>query len=128
MKPALCPCGSDRPFAACCGPYLDGVAVAPTAEALMRSRYSAYVQLNEDYLLATWHPTTRPAKLQLKETPQPRWIGLTVKHHETQGTDHATVAFVARHKVGGRAFRLEETSRFVREDGRWFYVDGNIGN
>jgi len=76
-----------------------------------------------DYLLATWHPGTRPSTLE----PNPeglRWLGLDVRHHTVQDTDHATVEFVARSKLGGRAQRLHETSRFVREDGRWFYVDG----
>lgn len=92
----------------------------------MRSRYTAYVLGREAYLLATWHPSTRPAGLQLDTEPQPRWIGLTVKRHEVLDADHARVAFVARYKVNGRAFRLQESSRFVREGGRWFYVDGDI--
>ena len=91
----------------------------------MRSRYTAYVLLREPYLLATWHASTRPATLKLDEEPRPRWIGLTVKRHEMQGAEYAIVEFVARHKVGGRACQLHETSRFVREGGRWFYVDGD---
>lgn len=94
----------------------------------MRSRYTAYVLLNEPYLKATWHASTRPAALDLDAEPQFRWIGLTIKRHEVQGEDRATVAFVARYKIGGRAFRLSETSRFVREDGRWLYVDGDVAN
>lgn len=120
-----CPCGSGKPLAACCGPYLEGIAIVPTAETLMRSRYTAYVLGREPYLLATWHATTRPAALDLDAEPRPRWIGLTVKRHEAQGEDRAVVEFVARYKVNGRAFRLHETSRFVREDGRWLYVDGD---
>lgn len=92
----------------------------------MRSRYTAYVLGREAYLLATWHPSTRPAGLQLDAEPRPRWIGLTVKRHEALDADHARVEFVARYKVNGRAFRLQENSRFVREGGRWFYVDGDI--
>lgn len=91
----------------------------------MRSRYTAYVLGNEPYLLTTWHPTTRPAALRLDEEPRPRWIGLTVKRHEIQDADHAIVEFVARYKINGRAFRLHETSRFVRAEGRWFYVEGD---
>jgi SEC-C motif-containing protein len=123
---AGCPCGSGKPLAGCCAPCLDGQAVAPTAEALMRSRYTAYVLGREAYLLATWHPSTRPAGLQLDQEPQPRWIGLAVKRHEVLDANHAFVEFVARYKVNGRAFRLQETSRFVREGGRWLYVDGEI--
>ena len=89
----------------------------------MRSRYCAYVQGREDYLLATWHPSTRPAALNLVSGPQPKWLGLDVKA-KTQADDTATVEFVARFKVGGRAQRLHEVSRFVREDGRWYYVSG----
>ncbi len=91
----------------------------------MRSRYSAYVLGLEDYLLATWHPTTRPPSLNLAAAPQTRWLGLEVRRHEPQSADRATVEFVARCRVGGRAQRLHELSRFVLEDGRWFYLDGD---
>jgi len=87
----------------------------------MRSRYSAFAGGLLDYLLATWHPSTRPAMLE----PLPaglRWLGLDVRRHVAQDADHATVEFVARSKLGGRAERLHETSRFVREHGRWYYV------
>ena len=91
----------------------------------MRSRYSAYVLQLEDYLLATWHPSTRPAALNLGTTPQPKWLGLQVEvHTETNST--ASVEFVARCRVGGRAQRLHEVSRFLREDGRWYYVSGVV--
>jgi len=128
MKPSAdaCPCGGGRPLAACCGRYLDGHAAAPTAEALMRSRYTAYVLAREPYLLATWHPGTRPAALHLDATPAPRWLGLAIKRHEPQGPDRASVEFVARYKTNGRAHKLHETSRFVREDGRWYYIDGEV--
>jgi SEC-C motif-containing protein len=118
-----CLCGSGNALPDCCGPYLDGHVAAPTAEHLMRSRYTAYVQTNAPYLLATWHPTTRPAALEL---PPTQWQGLTVTQHIAQDDSHATVTFVARYKVGGRAHRLAETSRFVRENGRWFYLDGEV--
>lgn len=91
----------------------------------MRSRYVAYALGLESYLLATWHPSTRPADLKLDEDP-PHWLGLAIKRHEVQDEDRATVEFVARYKIGGRAYRLHETSRFVLEDGRWFYIDGDI--
>ena len=92
----------------------------------MRSRYVAYVLELEPYLLATWHSTTRPASLEFDEDEKTRWLGLTIKRHEVQDEDHAIVEFVARYKIGGRAYRLHETSRFLREDGRWFYIDGQI--
>lgn len=93
----------------------------------MRSRYTAYTQLREAYLLATWHPSSRPTALELADDVQTRWLGLVVKRREQQDADHATVEFVARYKVHGRAHRLHENSRFVRENGHWFYVDGDIG-
>lgn len=121
QKPSPCPCGATD-YAACCGRYHDG-APAPDAAALMRSRYSAYVLRLEAYLLATWHPSTRPAALDLA-ADRTKWLGLEVKQHTAESADRATVGFVARYKVGGRAYRLHEVSRFVREEGRWFYLDG----
>jgi SEC-C motif-containing protein len=92
----------------------------------MRSRYTAYTLLNENYLLATWHSSTRPAFLGLAKEAATKWLGLEVKRHEQQDSINAIVEFVARYKVNGRARRLQEVSRFVREDGLWFYVDGEI--
>ena len=91
----------------------------------MRSRYSAYVHRLETYLLATWHPSTRPLPTLFVEAENPRWLGLEIKRHEMTGADSAIVEFVARYKDGGRAHRLHETSHFVHEDGCWFYVDGD---
>ncbi len=89
----------------------------------MRSRYSAYALGLEDYLLATWHITTRPSQLNLNaETPAPKWIGLQVLRHTPIDDDHAIVEFIARYRIGGRAQRLHEISHFVREDGRWYYL------
>lgn len=117
-----CPCGSGRAYAACCGRYHGGEA-APTPEALMRSRYSAYVLGERDYLLRSWHSSTRPADLELDDGA--RWLGLKVLHAEGGAEDaEGSVEFVARYKIGGRAYRMEEKSRFVREDGRWVYLDG----
>lgn len=96
----------------------------------MRSRYSAYVLQRESYLLTSWHIGTRPAALALdQQQPPPTWLGLELRQHARQDDDHATVEFVARFRVGGgRAERLHETSRFVREDGHWYYLDGDIEN
>lgn len=92
----------------------------------MRSRYVAYALGNEPYLLATWHATTRPATLNFDTESPLNWIGLTIKRHELQNDHQAIVEFVARYKIGGRAYRLHEISRFTREDGRWLYIDGDI--
>jgi len=127
MTPVPCDCGGPRSYADCCGRYHAGPLhlQAPTPEALMRSRYSAFVRDLNRYLLATWHPSTRPATLE----PNPeglRWLGLEVRRSLMQDADHGTVEFAARSKLGGKAQRLHETSRFVREGGRWFYLDGEM--
>jgi SEC-C motif domain protein len=128
---AGCPCGTERdalPYAACCGRYHAGVLhlAAPDAEALMRSRYSAFVLGLTGYLHDTWHASTRPAHIE-PDPPCMKWLGLEVRRHAVQDEDHATVEFTARSKLSGRAHRLVETSRFVREGGQWFYVDGDVG-
>ena len=92
----------------------------------MRSRYCAYVLEDEAYLLATWHATTRPARLGLAEGPGTKWLGLEVRRHVVTAEGSAIVEFVARSRVGGRGQRLHETSRFTREGGRWYYVDGEF--
>jgi SEC-C motif-containing protein len=129
---AACPCGrvdaKQRAVAYddCCGRYVDHFedVSAPDAEHLMRSRYSAFVRERSDYLLATWHPSTRPASLDLETGVQ--WLGLEVREHQVTGAHTAEVAFVARYRVQGRAVRLAERSRFVHEGGRWLYVDGDL--
>ncbi|MGD9942931.1 MAG: YchJ family protein [Burkholderiaceae bacterium] len=131
MKPdAPCPCGRGdargRPLAydRCCGRYVEHFdsVPAPDAEHLMRSRYCAFVLERRAYLLATWHPSRRPAELDFDAGA--KWLGLQVREHRRLGDDHAEVEFVARLRLSGRAQRLHERSRFVRESGRWFYVDG----
>lgn len=95
----------------------------------MRSRYSAYVVGLADYLLATWHPSTRPPHLDLAEPPDRRttWLGLAIRHHADSGDDRAVVEFVARYRIGGgSARRLHERSRFVLEAGAWYYLDGEV--
>jgi SEC-C motif-containing protein len=126
---APCPCGRKTAkgqalaFEDCCGPFHAGLA-APDAECLMRSRYSAFVRGNVPYLLATWHHSQSPATLALETTAQ--WLGLEIKQYRSTGADHAEVEFVARFRVEGKAVRQHERSRFVCEDGRWFYVDGDV--
>jgi SEC-C motif-containing protein len=90
----------------------------------MRSRYSAFVRGDAPYLLATWHASTRPASLTLEQ--EARWLGLEIRQHRMTGADTAEVEFVARFRVAGRAVRQHELSRFVREAGRWYYVDGDV--
>ncbi len=90
----------------------------------MRSRYTAYVLGLEDYLLNTWHPDTRPQALNLAEDTATSWLGLQVKHAENTSDNTATVEFVARYKIGGKAERMHEISQFVRIEGCWYYLSG----
>jgi len=132
MSVGDCPCGRRDaagrvlPYAQCCGRYVEDMdgTPAPDAEALMRSRYSAFVLERADYLLATWHTSKRPS--QLTFDPGVKWLGLEVREHQPTDATHAEVEFVARQRdQTGRAVRLHERSRFVREDGRWYYLDGD---
>lgn len=119
-----CPCGSGTAYGRCCGPLLAGQERARTAAALMRSRYTAFAEKNGAYLLQTWHPSTRPAELDL--AGQPEWCGLRIVATERGGeTDGAgLVEFVATALAGAKVLALHERSRFVREDGQWLYVSG----
>lgn len=120
-----CPCGSLRAYLQCCG-RLHAGEPSPDAEALMRSRYTAYAMRLGDYLLASWHPDTRPASLEMDEPAgmRPTWLGLSILRHTITGADTAEVEFIARYRIGGAsAVRMREHSRFVREDGHWYYRD-----
>jgi SEC-C motif domain protein len=126
-----CPCGRSNAksqllrYGDCCGRYLESDLPAPDAESLMRSRYSAFVLERAPYLLATWHASHRPASIAFE--PGVKWLGLEVRQHLPVDADNTEVEFVARQKpVGGSAVRLHERSRFVREGGRWLYLDGNL--
>lgn len=136
LAPAqTCPCGgastSKAPkslsYGQCCGRWLEADAIqgpfAPDAHHLMRSRYSAFVLEREDYLLATWQASHRPATIEFD--PSVKWLGLEVRDVRSTGADKAEVEFVARQKpLSGPAVRLHERSRFVLEGGRWLYLDG----
>lgn len=124
-----CPCDSGKPFALCCAPRLSGEEPAPSAEALMRSRYCAYTRGDTAYLLSTWHPTTRPDSLDFSQDVPLRWLGLKILRHTAgaPGDGAGTVEFVARFKNAGKAGRMREISRFVQEEGKWYYVDGEMG-
>lgn len=122
--PERCPCGGGA-YATCCGPVHAG-APAATAEALMRSRYSAFALGLEPHLLATWSRATRPPAVGLD--PAARWRGLQIVDTARGGPDDATgvVEFRAASRDAGGASVLHERSRFTREDGRWVYVDGDV--
>ncbi|MCU1582297.1 MAG: hypothetical protein JWO01_1685, partial [Microbacteriaceae bacterium] len=117
-----CPCLSGLPYVECCGPFHRGAA-APTAERLMRSRYSAYSTGLVDYLLDTWHPSSRPDELELD--PGIRWYRLDILARSGGGIldRDGTVEFEAHYRLDGTAGVQHETSRFLKEGGRWLYVD-----
>ncbi len=123
-----CPCArksETTTYADCCEPYHAGKKPAPTAETLMRSRYAAFVMCNSAYLLETWHASTRPPAIAFD--PDQTWLGLRILASRAIG-DEAFVEFIARSRIGGRAHKLREVSRFRRENGRWSYVDGDVAN
>ncbi len=121
----FCYCGFEKIYSDCCGRFHNGNEVPVTAELVMRSRYSAYALALEDYLLATWHASTRPLSLDFADANKTRWLGLEIKRHTLIDTKRAQVEFVARYKIGGLpAVRLHEVSDFIFEEGRWFYVAG----
>ncbi len=130
MAERSCPCGSGRGYALCCGRFIDQGVLPETAEQLMRSRYTAFTQADEPYLLSSWHASTRPPSLDLDQDEPTKWLGLRIDRVEAGSIDdtQGLVYFLARWRVGGgKAQRLVECSRFVKEQGRWFYVDGEIG-
>ena len=122
-----CPCGSGEAFEACCGPYLSGEAVAPTAETLMRSRFTAYARQAFDYLTESWHSTTRPPELRAGDEAHVEWTRLEVLDRVAggEGDEEGEVEFIAHYRLDGKPAQIRERSRFVREEGRWYYVDGH---
>lgn len=108
--------------------YIDGE-IAPTAHVLMRSRYTAYFYANEKYLLDTWHPSTRPEKLNLYEDEKRVvWFDLKIRNIDKGGAkdNDGTVEFTARFKQNGKAQHLHEVSQFSKVNGRWYYVGGVV--
>ena len=127
---ARCPCGSGDVLGACCGPVLRGQRRAPTAEALMRSRYTAFAVRDLEHLLRSWHHSTAPAREELAASlaEEVRWLRLEIHGTEAGGPfeDAGVVDFSAISKgPGGRSVQRER-SRFVREDGAWLYLDGEL--
>ena len=121
---SACPCCSGRLFSACCEPYLAKAATPPTAQALMRSRYTAYALADEAYLKSTWYPDTLATNFNLSQQAGAKWLGLKILRHENTDDHHAIVEFVTRYKIHGKVYRLHEVSSFERVAGYWYYVDG----
>jgi len=122
---SACHCGLPQPYPNCCAGFVSGAEHATTAEQLMRSRYSAFVECDEAYLLASWHPQTRPSRVSFDS--EQRWLGLRIKDCTAGGPadNVGTVEFVARFKINGKGHRLHERSRFEKIAGRWYYLDGD---
>lgn len=125
-KPSLCYCDSGQNFANCCQPLVSGSKEANCAEALMRSRYTAFCLHEKDYLVKTWHKSTCPSDLDFDE--RQKWLGLKIvsTRHGQMGDDKGQVEFVARYRLHGKAYRLHELSDFVFENGLWRYTKGVI--
>lgn len=123
----LCHCGSGHLSEECCLQYMSGPLNAPTAEALMRSRYTAYVLGDEAYLLTSWFHATRPEKLNLQQA-NINWSGLTICKTQggKAGDQRGVVEFIAKYVEAGKAAQVHESSRFIYQQGRWFYVDGDL--
>ncbi|MFC5928417.1 hypothetical protein D6T64_20570 [Cryobacterium melibiosiphilum] len=121
-RPVRCPCLSGETYGGCCGRLHAGELRAPTAETLMRARYSAFARGEPHYLLSTWHPSTRPATLDLDRELQ--WVRLDV-HRTVRGgllDTMGVVEFTAHFRLHGRRHEQHEASRFVKENRHWFYV------
>lgn len=128
---SLCPCGSGKEYSECCEPYHLGKLSPPTAEALMRSRYSAFANGVVDYLFETHASANRDKdeKEQLQQTiDKNQWCHLTIlkKENGTKKDDKGIVEFIAAFKESGKSevHALHERSRFIKQEGRWFYLDG----
>ncbi|HDH0697667.1 TPA: YchJ family protein [Klebsiella aerogenes] len=124
----LCPCGSALEYSSCCQRYLTGGQLAPSPSQLMRSRYSAFVMKDADYLIKTWHPSCDATHFRAdieKGFANTQWLGLTVfatadGHHPNEGF----VSFIARFTEDNRPGAIIERSRFLKENGQWYYIDG----
>lgn len=121
VTPERCPCGSGESYSACCWSYHQGKP-APTPEHLMRSRFSAFVLKLSDYVVATWHSSTRPQTLDLSDSPE--WASVQILS-SGETANNGSVHFRAIYRAGNGWGYLEEESTFLRVDGRWYYLSGN---
>lgn len=126
-KTSKCPCGSALKYIKCCGQYIKQNNKPLTAEALMRSRYTAYVLKNEAYLLNSWHGSTRPRTLDL-DRDQSEWLKLEVLKTEAGNSNNieGVVEFIAYFKTQGKRNKIHEVSQFLKENNQWYYVDGML--
>jgi len=127
LRLGACPCLSGEQYTECCGRFHRGDSDAPTAEQLMRSRYSAFVVLDSDYLLRTWHPDTRPAGLDLDPDIEWRRLDILATCQGGPLDTEGTVEFAAHYRSDGERGVQRENSRFLRIERRWYYLDGDVG-
>ena len=125
----LCPCGSSKEYAQCCRPLIKGEEQAATAEALMRSRYSAHVNVEVDYIHDTTHPDKREGynrQAVAAWCKRSEWQALEVVGVTDGGEDDqtGTVEFIARYREKGKLVKHHEIAEFARKDDRWYFVDG----
>lgn len=130
-EPKDCPCGSGLRFAACCKPYLTGAAKPPTAEALMRARYSAFATANADYIRDTLHPKARKDhddEAVRRWSKESEWLGFELIGVRGGGPEdtRGTVEFIAHYQAGGETHDHHEKAEFARVDGDWTFVDGKM--
>lgn len=125
MENNSCPCQSGQTFRDCCGIYINDGEQAATAEMLMRSRYTAYTLHDEAYLLKTWHISTRPLTLELDKDMPSDWRGLEIVRKSEGGEkdEKGVVEFIARFDANGKAGQVHEISKFIKEDGVWYFLD-----
>ncbi len=123
-----CPCCSGVDFDECCGPLLAGEEAARTAEALMRSRYTAHVREEYPYIIATTHASIRPPDDEYDDYRKIDWCGLEIVATEGGGADdeRGVVEFIARYRAGGGTLGHHEVARFEKEEGKWYYLDGDM--
>ena len=126
----LCPCGSGKQYSVCCQPFLNRQILPATPEALMRSRYTAYVRQDADYLIATWHPSCHPQQFHatlVQSFAGARWLSLQIiAAEETGDKSEGYVTFFARFSENQRESFIHERSRFIQEEKRWYYIDGTF--
>ncbi|HIP37798.1 MAG TPA: hypothetical protein EYG88_00105 [Desulfocapsa sulfexigens] len=124
-----CPCGRDTSIDKCCAPIIENQDKAETAEQLMRSRYTAFTLANEDYIMESWAPETRPEEVDVDDDAI-QWIGLEIEECEKGGVDDedGSVTFTASFLSSGKLCHLHEKSRFVKHNGLWYYLDGETGS
>ncbi|MCK4743006.1 MAG: YchJ family protein [Sulfuriflexus sp.] len=123
---SACYCGKDTPFDACCGRIHDDIALADTAESLMRARFSAYSIDNLDFIRQSWHSTTCPSDVEANEDGF-QWLNLEITDTTSSADDNeAEVEFIASYSLNGNEGKLHERSQFARENGQWRYIDGKL--